>query len=54
MNEEDTFREQTARNLFLSQSSKTSLEIKNLIEKRRTTNTSKIKKFYSYIFNMRR
>lgn len=51
MNEKKTSENQTKRDIFLSQSSKTILKIDDLIEKRRETKMSKIKSFYRYIFN---
>ena len=53
MNDKDYLRNQTNRDMFLSQTSKTILKIEDLIEKRRTTKTSKIRNLYRYIFNMR-
>lgn len=53
MNEKKTSENQTKRDIFLSQSSKTILKIDDLIEERRKTKLSKIKNFYRYFFNKR-
>lgn len=44
---------QAGRDIFLSQTSKTIFKIDELIEKRRTDKTSKIKSFYRFILNMK-
>lgn len=52
MNDKDYQKDQARRDIFLSQTSKTILNIDELIEKRRTNKMSKIKSFYRFILNM--